>query len=344
MLKANHREKRALLCALGLAAALVASTAFTSAQSVSPLPDWQKAAGGKQQFEVASVREDKAGGDSYSNFSLDAGNEYFVVSKNDALDPNGTLFSARNQTLLRYIVFAYKLSGTQELALRFDFYTGLEMHVPGWVRGSRYDIEARAPGTVTKDQMRMMMQSLLAERFKLAVHWESREAPVFAMVLDTPGKLGPQLKPHPVGDNCATTAFPQDAGNAAPAGQSPPSAPTLSSLPMPCGVLAHLPVNTPEQRSFGGRDIPLALLADSLPTQTGMATLRRPVVDKTGLAGGYDFTLQWVPEDTRNEADNDETGGTFRQALKNQLGLKLVPQKGPVEVLAIDHVEQPSPN
>lgn len=299
--------------------------------------DWQKAAGGKQEFDVASVREDKAGGDAYSNFSLDAGNEYFVVSKTDALDPNSTLFSAKNQTLLRYIVFAYKLSGTQELALRFDFYAGLGLHVPRWVRESRYDIEARAPANATKDQMRMMMQSLLAERFNLAVHWETRQAPVFALVLETPGKLGPQLRQHPTSDNCAKTDLPDKAS-------ATTSAPSLSSLPIPCGVMAHLPVSSPEQRSFGGRDVPMALLADSMPTQTGMATLRRPVVDKTGLAGGYDFTLRWVPEDTRNEAENEETGGSFREALKNQLGLKLDPQKAPVEVLVIDHVEQPSAN
>jgi uncharacterized protein (TIGR03435 family) len=74
-----------------------------------------------------------------------------------------------------------------------------------------------------------------------------------------------------------------------------------------------------------------------------MATLRRPVVDKTGLAGGYDFRLDWTPEDT-SEVNNGETGGTFRDALRNQLGLKLLPQSGAVEVLVIDHVEQPTPN
>ena len=348
---AGHREHDPLLLfgAIWLVAFICVGLGKPlPAQDVNP--DWQKAAGGNQAFEVASVREDKAGGSPYSNFSLDAGNEYFVVSKDDALDPNSTLFSAKNQTLLRYIVFAYKLSGTQELALRFDFYKGLEMHVPDWVRGSRYDIEARAPGTATKDQMRLMMQSLLAERFKLAVHWEARKAPVFALILATPGKLGPQLEPHPASDDCATTAFPGDAGKRAPVGQSAPAAktlpaaPPLSVLPIPCGVIGHLPVNSPEQRSFGGRDVPLALLADSMPTQTGMATLRRPVVDKTGLAGGYDFILRWTPEDTRNEADNEETGGTFREAVKNQLGLKLEAQTGPVEVLVIDHVEQPSAN
>jgi uncharacterized protein (TIGR03435 family) len=90
--------------------------------------------------------------------------------------------------------------------------------------------------------------------------------------------------------------------------------------------------------------VQLKLLADSMPTQTGMATLRRPVVDGTGLKGGYDFWVEWTPEDTRNDPENGETGGTFREALKNQLGLKLVPKNGPVEVLVIDHVEEPTAN
>src|SRR5579863_10081010 len=64
-------------------------------------PDWEKAAGIKQQFEVASVRENKSGGRSYSNFSLDNGNAYFIINKSDKLDLNGTLFSAKNQSLMR---------------------------------------------------------------------------------------------------------------------------------------------------------------------------------------------------------------------------------------------------
>src|SRR5579859_466624 len=111
-----------------------------SAQDVEQ--DWEKSGGG-QQFEVASVRENKSGGRAYSNFSLDNGNAYFIINKNDKLDLNGTLFSAKNQSLMRYIIFAYKLSGTQELALRFDYFKGLELHVPAWVKDDRYDIEAR---------------------------------------------------------------------------------------------------------------------------------------------------------------------------------------------------------
>jgi uncharacterized protein (TIGR03435 family) len=295
---------------------------------------WEKAAGGKQQFEVASIRENKSGGPSHSNFSLDNGNAFFVIGKDDALSPTGSLFSAKNLPLMRYITFAYKLSGTQELALRFDYYEGLKLHVPEWVRNDRFDIEARATGQATKDQMRLMMQSLLAERFKLAVHWETRQAPVFALVEVNPGKPGPQLVAHPASDDCAKTQFPEGGGE---------STLVLNSLPIPCGEIAHLPPSAPGSHRFGGRNVTLAMLAPSMPMQTGLVTLPRPVIDETGLTGGFDFWMEWTPEDT-SEVNNQESGGTFQDALKQQLGLKLKPDKGEVEVLVIDHIEPPAPN
>jgi uncharacterized protein (TIGR03435 family) len=300
--------------------------------------DWEKAAGGKQQFDAASVREDKASGPSRSNVDLSGGgNAYWVISKNELPGPDGSLLSAKNQTLVRYIVFAYRLNGVQELALRFDYFRGVELHVPDWVRHDQFDIEARAPANATKNQMRLMMQSLLADRFKLVVHWETRQAPVFALVEDKPGQLGPQLEPHPASDDCANATVPDQASQTAGSGQQ------LGALPIPCGMIAHLPPSATSAHRFGGRDVPLAMLAESMPTQTGMATVPRPVIDRTGRSGEYNFWMEWTPEDT-SEVNNGETGGTFREALKNQLGLKLQPQNGPVEVLVIDHVEQPSPN
>jgi uncharacterized protein (TIGR03435 family) len=300
--------------------------------------EWEKAAGGRQSFEVASVRQNKNGERSHSNFSLDgAGNAYSVIDQRDALAPGGDLFSAASEPLIRYIIFAYRLSGTQELALRFDYYKGLSQHLPDWVKNSSYDIDARAPSPVTKDQMRLMMQSLLADRFKLAVHWETRQAPVLALILEKPGKLGPQIEPHPAGDDCANSKLPDEAANTAS------SSLALSSLPIPCGWIAHLPPGAPGAHRFGGRNVTLAMLGTSMPAQTGLVVVPRPVIDKTGLSGGFDFWMEWTPEDT-SEVNNSETGGTFLSALKSQLGLKLVPQDGPVEVLVIDHVEQPTPN
>jgi uncharacterized protein (TIGR03435 family) len=324
-------RKRQLAACLLILATTIALSVHPPLSAQSAGSDWQKAAGGKQEFDVASVRKN-VDRKSYSNFPLNSGNAYSVM-KDDTLGPSGTLFSARNQPLIHYIVFAYKLNGTQELALRFNYYNGIGLHVPDWVKNDGYDIQARAPGAATKDQMRLMMQSLLAERSKLAVHREMREAPVFALIAEKPGKLGPQIEPDPANDDCSSTQFPQDKAASA----------ALSALPIPCGWIAHLPTNAPGERRFGGRNVTLAVLAESLPTQTGLVTIPRPVIDRTGLKGGYDFTLEWTPEDT-SEVNNQETGGTFREALKNQLGLKLQPEKGPVELLVIDHVEQPSPN
>ena len=316
-----------------LAMAAIMSHQAASLRAQGAAQDWEKAAGGTQEFEVASVRENKDDGPRSSNLVLDSPNAYYTVHKNDALAPAGTLFSAKNQTLMRYIVFAYKLSGMQELALRFDSYSGLKQRVPEWVKNDRYNIEARASGTATTDQMRLMMQGLLADRFNLVVHWETREAPVFALVLDKPGKPGPQLEPHPVTDDCTADRHGDPADGTA----------SLAVLPIPCGIITRVSAAAQGGMHFAGRNVTLAMLADSLPTQTGLVTLPRPLIDKTGLEGRYNLMLAWTPEDT-SEVNNRETGGTFLAALKDQLGLRLKPETAPVQILVIDRVEQPSPN
>ncbi len=299
-----------------------------AAQTAPPLtPEWVKAAGGKQEFDVASVRQNLSNDKASSTFSLTNGNIYSTLGKDFAAAPNGGYISATNFALLRYIIFAYRLNGTQELALRFNHYSGLSSNVPVWVMSERYDIKARADDKSTSDQVRLMMQSLLQDRFKLAVHMETRQAPVFSLALKSPGKLGPQLHLHPADGNCVTaTATPAD------------------GLPAVCGVIAHLAPSAQGRIKFGGRNVSMAMLADSLPTQTGMATLPRPVVDQTGLEGKFDFSLEWTPEDTSADAAIGESGANFRDALENQLGLKLIPTKGPVEILVIDHIERPSEN
>ena len=300
--------------------------------------DWARAAGGKQSFEVASVRENRSGGGSYTNFDLTGGtNAFWVMATNDPIGPSGSLLSAKNIPLWHYIVFAYRLNGTEELALRFDYFQGANLHVPERVRNGRYDIEARAVGPATKDQMRLMMQTLLEDRFKLKAHWETRQAPVFALVEAKRGKMGPQLERHAASDDCARSDLPDTASKTAG------TAPVLSALPIPCGWIAHLPASEDGAHRFGGRNVTLKMLAESMATQTGLVVVPRPVIDETGLKGGFDFWMGWKYEDT-SEADSEETGGTFRDALKNELGLKLEPAKGPVEVLVIDHVEQPTEN
>jgi uncharacterized protein (TIGR03435 family) len=304
----------------------------------------QSPSAAKMEFAVASVRQNKSGDKPTSTFSLDNGNIYSTVNKGDVFTPEGSYFSATNQPLWHYISFAYNLSGTQELAFRFNYFVGLSSKAPAWVTGGfdtsadRFDIMARSDGHPTKDQMRLIMQALLADRFKLVVHHEMRQAPVFALVLVNPGKMGAGLLPHPASDTCTVESAAEGVDENANV-QAPRS--SLGELPRVCGVIAHLPATATGHIRFGVRGVTLSLLASSLPTMTGMATVSRPVVDETGLSGTFDFTLDWVPE---FNAPPDAAGPNFRDGLKEQLGLKLEPRQGPVDILVVDHVERPSAN
>jgi uncharacterized protein (TIGR03435 family) len=301
----------------------VLATYSVHAQSASALP----------AFDVASVRPSKPDAPQHNNVPLDAGNVYGSISADDARSASGGLFIATHQALWRYITFAYKLSGTQELALRFNMYSGApKSEAPTWVVGSfnggsdYFDITARAPADSSVDQMRLMMRSLLAERFHLVIHTQTADAPVFAIVLAKPGVPGPNLKPHPASDTCAA-----------------PATSTVGNLPPACGVIAHVSSPEPGQH-YGGRGVPLALLATSLPTMTGLAAMPRPVIDETGLTGLYDFTLNWVHDATPDDSSIADNIGNFRAALKNQLGVTLKPSHAPIDFIIVDHVEKPTEN
>ena len=139
-------------------------------------PSWQSLAGGHLEFEVASVKPSQPGSSPGANMSMNTG---------DYLKPTGGLFTA-NLPLVTYIVFAYKLSLDHEQAkLLLD-------SLPKWAATQMFAVHARASsGNPTKDQYRLMMQSLLANRFKLVSHLEHRNVPVFALALVKPGTLGP---------------------------------------------------------------------------------------------------------------------------------------------------------
>ena len=143
-------------------------------------PDWQKAAGGKMAFDVASVKLTKLFRP--PSYPLNSG----------YAKPPGGRFSA-SFWLGAYILFAYKLDAFQAKEI--------SSQLPKWANES-YAIDAEAEGNPTKDQMRLMMQSLLADRFKLSAHFETREVPVLALILVKPGKLGPKLRPHSEGPPC----------------------------------------------------------------------------------------------------------------------------------------------
>ena len=283
--------------------------------------DWQKAAGGKMEFEVASVRLNP-GQSGLANFRL---------STDDAYTPTGGLLTA-DLPLLTYILFAYKYLPTRE---QFS-----ALHLPQWVQDDNYEINARAPITnPTKDQMRLMMQALLKERFGLVVHLETQEAPVLEMTLIKPGTLGPQLHRHEDGPAC-------DLKGTTVHGEEPKD---TDVFPSQCGGVEA--ENRPDHMILlGGRDTTMEVMAKSL--QVGR--LGRSVVDATGLTGKYDFTLKWTPAhgDFGREPGStspdapapDAQGTTFQEALQEQLGIKLKPGKAPLKVMVIDHVARPSEN
>jgi bla regulator protein blaR1 len=294
------------------------------AQAQSSAADWEKAAGGKMSFDVASIKQNKSGpppsGDRVgTNIALDSGDDY---------TPTGGLLRATNFLLSAYIEFAYKLTPTQHLSL--------ESELPKWATANRFNIEARAAGNPTKDQMRLMMQSLLVDRFKLAIHFETRQLPVFAMLLVKPGKPGPKLQPYADGVPCDFVTPPVSRGSA----PTPP--PSDDGWMMPCGNLGARFVSG--RVRVGSRNVSIEQIAGDL-VAASLGTLDRPVLDKTGLTGNFNFGIEFTPEEppTRN-FQPDSSGPSFLEALKEQLGLKLEAQTGPVDVLVIDHIEEPSEN
>ncbi len=309
-----------LLRAVGL---IVIAMPLASALAQAPKEtlDGQKAAGGKIAFEVATIKPAESGKRIAANIGLNVDDEPI---------PSGGRLLVQG-TLPALIEFAYKIMPTREQQ------DAMLAHQPKWVASDEFVIEAKAEGNPTKDQMRLMMQSLLANRFKLALHFESQEMPALALLLDKPGKTGPRLRPHADGLSCD-------------AKWTPPPDPTASSV-APGGFMPSCGANalmfTPHHSVLvGARGVTIQYIADYIPQWQGLG---RPVVDRTGLAGTFDFSLDSVPDRNDPSASNtdaqlDSGTPTFLEALKEQLGLKLQPTKARVQVPVVDHVEQPSPN
>jgi len=255
----------------------------------------------------------------------------FPLGPGDVYMPNVRSLKARNLPLADYILFAYKITPNQE-----NF---LLSQLPAWAMEDRFDIDAKAAGEPTKDQMRLMVQTLLADRFKLAAHFEAREVPVFALLVDKPGQLGPLLQKHPEDSPCATVSF---------VPSPPPTAPAQAldnRFPAACGGILAMVPSAPGRVRGGARNVPMDLIASSMAgSETGTD---RPVVDRTDLTGRFDFAIEFVPQGSpsaQTSSQSDSSGPTFTTALKEQLGLRLVPQTTPVNFLVIDLIDQLSPN
>lgn len=178
---------------------------------------------------------------------------------------------------------------------------------PDWINTELYDVRAKAERPSHIGELHQMFQTLLADRFKLQFHRETKTLPVYELVVDKKAKLKA---------NESTEAF------------------------------ADFPIKPAGRGKVAGQRVSMSYLAWFLAQQ-----LNRPILDKTGLAGFYDFDLEWVPELPPGAALRPEEGAppvpdgpTIFAALKEQLGLKLESQKGPVEVFVIDRAERPTEN
>jgi uncharacterized protein (TIGR03435 family) len=204
---------------------------------------------------------------------------------------------------------------------------------PGWLRTTRVDIEAR--GAVTLDSARAMTRTLLAERFRLASHTETRQLPIYALVMSR-GDRAPGRGLRASGKECAPVTLPAGLPPAPP----PPAGGGMTLMPggfqCPSGLLpGHLSLRSLDMTAFA------SVLWRRL--------LQRPVVDRTGLSGPFDLDLTYLPDlETMNGRPASENPALPAQilgapsiftALEEQLGLKLESARGPVDVLVIDKVE-----
>jgi uncharacterized protein (TIGR03435 family) len=190
------------------------------------------------------------------------------------------------------------------------------VNLPAWGSSGGFDIDAKmdedtaaAYKKLSRDEKRsqheQMLQSLLADRFQLKFHHETRDLPIYELVT---AKGGPKMTESPDKTNSGWTMG---------------------------------------RGSFAGKAVPIDSFVFSLANEVG-----RLVVNKTGLAGNYEIDLKWTPDEMQASANpsgsgstaSSESGPSIFAALEEQLGLKLVSTKGPVDVIVVDHLDHPSEN
>jgi uncharacterized protein (TIGR03435 family) len=263
---------------------------------------------GGPAFEAASVKPNKSG-DARSILVPQAGGR----------------LTGTNVTAAELIRFAYGLPD-------FQISGG-----PNWLSADRFDIVAKADSDASVDQKRLMLRGLLAERFKLTAHIETRELPIYALVIArSDRRIGPQLRRTEA--DCAHATPPAFLG----IGPSP------SNGPPACGFFG-MAAGTDFRAGRGGfafRGLTMAALAKTL-----VPMVHRSVSDQTGLNGYFDAEFDFLaeigppppPPGLPDPFDRASFLSVFT-VLPEQLGLKLDSRRGPVEVLVIDHAEQPTPD
>lgn len=293
-------RKKVLLACAGIAAfALPLAVGLTNAS---------QASGTLPSFEAASIKPAKSGNTGLFRIGVEPGGRFVA---------NGANVSILLQ--LAYNVKENQISGA-----------------PSWINSDRFDIQAKPDDTIAAELQKMapdqrrelqreLLQSLLADRFKLTLGHDTKEMPVYLL---TVAKNGPKLH------EAAPPNEPQGPGSEPPRG----------------GIMMN------GRGQLTVTDTKLDMFANALSHQLG-----RIVLDRTGLSGRYDFTLHWTPEPGEGPVmpggagpgregpggappPPEASGPSIFTALQEQLGLKLESQKAPVDILVIEHVEKPSEN
>ena len=288
---------KSMLCA---AALLAVAPAFvfgqgTAASSASTSPEYVPTL----TFDVASIRQSNSG--------------YPMEVSGDSPLHASTL-KLTNNTVVDLIDMAYPVSSYSHI-----------LGGPAWLKSDRFNVQARSDSSVDEklaklsdDQAKLekqhMLQVLLADRFQLKVHWETREGRVYALEV---AKKGPKFR----------EATARASGSEEVKGTSDTP---LRIYQQGDGVLGY---------EFIAQGCSMKELSDELAGQ-----LAAVVVDKTGLTGNYDFKVQYHGTRSNMRTDDVSTWPPLETAIEEQLGLSVKPAKGPVLFLVIDHVEKPSEN
>ncbi len=179
---------------------------------------------------------------------------------------------------------------------------------PSWLSSEKFDVQVRADHSYSIDDLHIMFQNLLADRFHLKLHKETKMGPVYVLTVAKSG---------------------------------------LKMISVVAGKDRNIPITNGRSNEIIGNRVRMDFFCWWLGLR--LQNDERPVIDKTGLRGTYDFKLSFrpqLPPDASGEVQSPELENlpSIFDAVKDQLGLELVPQKGPVETLVIDHIERPTEN
>jgi uncharacterized protein (TIGR03435 family) len=317
-LQGLNRAKKLLLAAAGIAA-LAGPVAIGLVVGVGDAPAVRaQTLSTRPKFEVASIRpcnpQDKpTGGGSGSGRS----------GGGSAASADPELFRAvcapvARLILTAYVQFADGHASPPETKMNVQLQGG-----PDWINSGAYTIEAKPASPQTRAMMNgPLLQTLLEDRFKLKIHHESKEIPVYALVV---AKGGARLQPTPQ-------------GGCTPGDPDGLPGPIVPGQPLPCGY-----VGGSEKGGIDAVGVPISSLFQILGNE-----LRRAIVDQTGLTGlfNYHFDVGLGPPNGSPQLDDpayQDTVDTITNALE-KLGLKIQPAKGAEDILVVDHVERPSGN